>query len=281
MTSTALVTVIVRTFNSADTVSATLRSLREQTVPVHVVVVDSGSTDGTLDLADDAADAVIRIESSRFTFGRALNVGAAAATTPVHAALSSHCVLPHTRWAADVVHHVVDGGAAGACGAPSGPDGTPLRAPFPADHATLVAHPFWGFSNHGSAWSAQTWCACRFDEQLTASEDKEWSWRATATGGFITFDPALTVPAPHRRADGTRSYYRRLVKESTALLPLRPLAPYPLSRAARDLLTARPHGPVVSESRRAGRTRTIEVAARWRAGRIAEGLGDAPSSERR
>ena len=45
------VSVVVRSKNKQDTIERTLRSLRAQTVPAQVIVVDSGSTDGTLDIA--------------------------------------------------------------------------------------------------------------------------------------------------------------------------------------------------------------------------------------
>ena len=88
---TARASVIVRTKDKADTVEATFAALRPQTVPVEVVVVDSGSTDGTLEIARRHADRLVEIPAEAFTFGRALNVGAAAATAPVHFALSAHC----------------------------------------------------------------------------------------------------------------------------------------------------------------------------------------------
>jgi rhamnosyltransferase len=268
MTSAQL-TAIVRTYNSSTTLGAAITSLREQSVPVEVLVVDSGSTDGTLELARGTADRVLRIPSGQFSYGGALNLGARAATTPVHAALSSHCSLPHEHWARGVVEHILDGPAVAVCGQPSGPDGQPLDAPLVADHAFLRRHPFWGFSNHGSAWAASAWSRCEFDESLPSSEDREWSWRVTEPGGVIVFDPALSVGGGHRREAGTRSYYQRLVKEGTALLPWRPLPPYGLAQAARDLVATHPDQPLISGARRGGRTRAIEVAARYRASRVA------------
>ena len=37
---------------------------------------------------------------------------------------------------------------------PVGPDGHRLDGPLRADHEFLRRNPFWGFSNHGSAWAA-------------------------------------------------------------------------------------------------------------------------------
>lgn len=274
----AQLTAIIRTYNSTATLHDAITSLREQTVPVAILVVDSGSTDGTLEYAQRAADRVLTIPSERFTYGGALNLGAQAADTPVHAALSSHCALPHEHWAKRVLEHILDGPAVAVCGQPSGPDGRRLETPLRADHAFLRRHPFWGFSNHGSAWAASAWSGCPFDESLPSSEDREWSWRATEPGGVIVFDPDLTVAGGHRRQAGARAYYQRLVKEGTALLPWRPLPPYGLGQAARDLVARHPDQPLISGARRGGRTRAIEVAARYQASRVAARRRPVPES---
>ncbi|MGI4895424.1 MAG: glycosyltransferase, partial [Janthinobacterium lividum] len=90
----AAASVIVRTYNSAATLGATLDSIRAQDVPAEIVVVDSGSGDATMDMVRARADVVVEIAHQEFSYGRALNLGAAAASAPVHVALSSHCVLP-------------------------------------------------------------------------------------------------------------------------------------------------------------------------------------------
>ncbi len=81
---TAVASAVVRTYDSSATVEATFASLRAQDVPVEIVVVDSGSTDGTLDLARRYADLVLEVPHEEFSYGGTLNRGAAAASAPVH-----------------------------------------------------------------------------------------------------------------------------------------------------------------------------------------------------
>ena len=107
--SDAVASVIVRTYNSAATVTDTLASLRRQDVAVEIIVVDSGSQDSTLDLVADVADVVLHVPHESFSYGGALNLGAAAASARMHAALSSHCVLPRPDWVRMAREHV-DGG---------------------------------------------------------------------------------------------------------------------------------------------------------------------------
>ena len=274
--STVLVSVIVRTFDSVATVGETIASVRGQDLEAEIIVVDSGSTDGTLELVGPVATRVVHVHPDDFTYGGALNTGAAAATGVVHVALSSHCVLPRPDWLRIAVEHVVEGRADAVVGMPTDADGTVLSVPFTADHAYLMDHMHWGLSNHASAWSAETWRRHRFAEDLAATEDKEWSWRALAPDGRLVADPRLVVPAVHRRSPGVRSYFRRLVKEMGAVTHLRPLPPFGPRRAAVDWLRGHPRDPFLSGSRRMGRTRLVEVGARYVAGRRARARSTPP-----
>ncbi|WP_432544882.1 glycosyltransferase family 2 protein [Kineococcus sp. SYSU DK002] len=261
-----LVSVIVRTRNSAATLPATLDSLRSQTRPVEVVVVDSGSTDDTLRIATARADRVVRISPEDFSYGGALNTGARVATAPFHGALSSHTVLPRPDWVEIACGHL-EGGAVAACGGASDGDNVPLAGPLRVDAGYLARHRYWGFTNTASMWRAEVRAAHPFDESLVASEDQEWSWRAVAEGGYLVVDPRLTVSGSHRRRAGARAYHHRMVREIRALEHVRPLAPYPLPRAVADWVRPVPADPFVSPTRRFGRTRLLDIVARWEAGR--------------
>lgn len=265
---TAVASAVVRTYDSSATVEATFASLRAQDVPVEIVVVDSGSTDGTLDLARRYADLVLEVPHEEFSYGGTLNRGAAAASAPVHVALSSHCTFERTDWVRRAADHIA-GGAAAVVGMPVDAQGNPLTQPFTADHAYVTTYKHWGFSNHASAWSAEVWKRHRFDEELTATEDKEWTWRALADSGPLVVDPLLLVEGTHRRSAGVRSYYKRMVKEIGALADLQPLPPFGLGDVAAEWVRGTPRDPFLTRARPFGRTRAVEVAARYSAGRRA------------
>jgi len=71
-----VISIIIPTLNEASTIEQFLKSLRERVGDVEIIVVDGGSSDGTLDLARDHCDQCLRS-----ALGRALqmNTGAAAA----------------------------------------------------------------------------------------------------------------------------------------------------------------------------------------------------------
>lgn len=277
--STPVASVVIRTYNSLATVRSAIASVRDQTVPAQVVVVDSGSTDGTRELVADLADTVVDLRHAEFTFGGSLNVGVAAATGAEVVTLSSHCALPRSDWLEIAAGHLA-AGAVATCGQHSDGGRAQLTGAFRAALPYLREHPLWGMSGHAAAWSGAALRQFAFDETLTASEDKEWCWRAVGDG-WIVIDPALVVEGTHRRAGGSVDYYRRLVKEYGALAHLEPLPRYRAAAALRDFAAAVPVAAHLSDAPRLRRTRAIEVAAQWRAARprdraVAAGRPDHP-----
>lgn len=75
-------TVYIPTLEGGERLAACLESLRQQTVPVEVVVADNGSGEGCLDLIESRFPEVIRVAFGRnLGFGRALNRAIAKAGT--------------------------------------------------------------------------------------------------------------------------------------------------------------------------------------------------------
>jgi rhamnosyltransferase len=224
--------VIVRVKDEARTIERTLQSLRRQTVQPEIIVVDSGSRDGSLEIAKRYCDQLIQIRPEEFTYGRALNIGANAASAPVHFALSAHCWPERNDWIERSLAHYSRPDVAGTNGETFFADFTPLREPFYQDAAHARSNPFWGFSNHASSWRAATWEQFPFDEEIDYAEDREWSWRVLDAGWVIVYDPALWVSLEHSWKGGMRDIYNRQRRAQAAIASFAPLPPYRL----RDML---------------------------------------------
>jgi len=258
-TSPPRASVIIRTKDSAGTLARVLDSVRAQTVPSEVIVVDSGSSDATLAIARAGADRVIEIPAERFSFGRALNFGAAAASAPIHFALSSHSFPPDDRWIE-----------------------RSLAKYARADVADALEHPYWGFSNTGCSWRASAWSAHPFDESLPACEDKHWGLRVLRAGWALAYDPMLCVSDGHRRARGIRHLYRRTRREFEALGSFAPAPPVSLADFIYEwLVDVHAPGRYRRCRRRLSHIRFAELLAKYRGLQAARALAVLPASPQR
>ena len=258
--------VVVRTLNSARTLGACLESLRAQTIAPEIVLVDSGSTDATLSIAEPFADRIVRIPAASFSYGAALNRGAEVAGAPVHFALSSHCSVPRRDWIERSLRHYERPAIAATNGQVRRPDGSPLLETLLVTADTPLPDPFWGFSNHASSWRAEVWRREPFDETLIASEDFEWSGRVLALGYAIVFDPALTIVGHHLRAQGPLALYHRSRREFLGASASRAIEPPSLGSTLTDWWSRHPPG-TKRYRQRLSPYRVAMLAGRYAAGR--------------
>lgn len=212
------VSVVIRTRDSARTLGRLLDDLARQTVPHEVIVVDSGSTDGTLGIVAARGHQVFHLRPEEYTPGRALNAGAGLARAPIIAAVSSHCRLRRPDWLERVVQLHENGQVAATNGEDSTPDGTRFTGIRIETLEDVERHPRrWAFSNHASSWRADVWTEFRFSETLPTAEDKEWAQRVMRRGWTIAYHPDLIVDRSHVWKSGTRVYYRRMRQEAAVM----------------------------------------------------------------
>jgi glycosyltransferase involved in cell wall biosynthesis len=87
---------VVRTLNEARYLPELLQMVAAQALApgfsAETVLIDSGSTDGTLQIAQDHGCVITHIRREEFSFGRSLNRGCEAASGDVLVFVSGHCV---------------------------------------------------------------------------------------------------------------------------------------------------------------------------------------------
>ena len=233
--------VIVRVKDEAATLDRALGLLREQTVPVEIVVVDSGSTDGSLEIARRSGDRLVQIAPQDFDYGLALNLGVEAASAPILFALSAHCFPPDPGWVERSLALYARADVAATNGATTYPDGTPLEGTYYQD-SILYDDPaqqrrrmLWGFSNHASSWRRTVWEEFPFRVGMETAEDKEWAMRVVGSGSWvIAYRPDLMVSLEHRWSVSARAYFRRRRTEGRVEGRLVDLPKYSLRDLARD-----------------------------------------------
>ena len=221
------VSVVVRTYNESKHLGELLAKIREQVLPqrnVEVVVVDSGSTDNTVRIAEAHGARVVTIAQSEFTFGRSLNIGCEATSGDVLAFVSGHCVPVGEDWLRNLTRPIREQRAVYSYGRQIGNGATRFSEHqlflkyFPDESKT----PQEGFfvNNANSAIAAETWRSLRFDEQLTGLEDMELGKRIVASGSRIAY--CADAPVYHLHDESWRQVKLRYEREAIALQHIMP-----------------------------------------------------------
>ena len=213
--------IIIRTKNEAMYLGRCLRQIfRQDYQDFDVILVDSGSTDGTLEIAERFPVQVLTIAPESFTYGYALNVGIAATQAPIVVSLSGHSIPYDSRWLGNLVRRFRDPQVAGAYSRQICHGLTPLYERIFVH--SLPGHPFripglsdLMFTNAASAIRRDLWERVPFDETLPACEDYAWVLEARAHGYKIRYAPDSVVIHSHR--ESFARFMRRRIVEGRGL----------------------------------------------------------------
>jgi rhamnosyltransferase len=212
------ISAIVRTRDEAASLGRCLESLLDQDTDgraLEVLLVDSGSRDQTVAIASSFGARVISIPAEQFTFGGALNLGAANATGEILVALSADAFLPDREWLGRLVAHFADERVACASGERFRADGERLEGVVAQDLELVRATPFWGYSNAAGGFRASLWRERPFRSDLAGCEDKEWASYWAGRGRLSIVDPSLAPDHDHTH-DPLPRIYRRARREAEA-----------------------------------------------------------------
>lgn len=209
------ISVIVRARDEAARLGECLQRVRDQRggEAAELIVVDNGSRDATAEIARGHGADVIALPRASFSFGGALNAGAAAASGELLIALSADARVPDGGWLARLATAFEDPAVACASGERHLPDGAPLTAPVRQDAARLACDPRWGYSNGAGGFRAALWRERPFRADLPGCEDREWAAHWIARGYVAFIDPALDVEHDHTH-DPLPAIYRRARREA-------------------------------------------------------------------
>jgi rhamnosyltransferase len=223
-----LVSVVVRALNEEKWLVHALQACKSQVLnegrEVELVVVDSGSTDGTLAIAREHGCRIVHIKKEDFTFGRSLNVGCEAARGDVLVFISAHCIPADSTWLEALVQPIEKGLCDYTYGRQLGHDTTRFseRQVF-AHYFPETSHlPQQGFfcNNANSAILAETWRRYRFDETVTGLEDMVLAKTIVKSGGRIGYVAEAAVI--HIHEETLRQTRRRYYREALTMRAIMP-----------------------------------------------------------
>lgn len=207
--------IIIRAYNEEKHIRRLLQGITEQTVlDVQVILVDSGSTDGTLEATKGYSVEVVNILPENFTFGRSLNSGFAAARSDLVVMASAHVYPVYPDWLEQILAPFNDPKVGLSYGKQRGADHSRFSEQqifkhwYPDSSDPHQTHPF--CNNANAAIRRNLWEQHRYDEVLPGLEDLEWGKWAQEEGHRIAYVAEAEVIHVHGESQqGIFNRYRR------------------------------------------------------------------------
>jgi len=213
------VSLVIRCFNEEAHIGRLLTGVVRQTrVPAQIIVVDSGSTDATLAIASTFPVEIVTIAPEDFSFGRALNLGLAAARTDLAVLASAHVYPLYDSWIERLVapfgapETALTYGRQQADGSSRFSERQLLAQWFPARSVQRQRHPF--CNNANAAIRRTVWSEQPYDEDLTGLEDLDWARRTLAAGHVISY--VAEAPVAHVHEESFAQIVNRYRREAIA-----------------------------------------------------------------
>lgn len=230
------VSIVIRSYNEERHIGRLLEGIGHQSFSdFEIVLVDSGSTDRTVDIAQAHGVRVVTLKKEEFSFGRSLNLGCEAARGEILVFASAHVYPSRKDWLALLVAAFDNQRTGLAYGRQRGNEVTRFsehqvfRKWFP-DSADANQTSYF-CNNANCAIRRRIWQGLPYDELLTGLEDLAWAKDAVKRGVQIAYVPEAEIIHVHEESWARiRNRYRR---EAIALRSIEPTMKF----TARDFLS--------------------------------------------
>jgi glycosyltransferase involved in cell wall biosynthesis len=238
-----VVSIIIRTYNEARHLNEVLEAIAVQErgeAELEVVLVDSGSTDGTLDIASKHGCRIEHIRKEDFSFGRSLNVGCEAAHGDYLVFVSGHCIPGNSDWVRNLIKPLVDGKAHYSYGRQGGNHLNKFSECrlFAKNFPEVSCIPQKGYfcNNGNAAIKRASWESHRFSEDLTGLEDMDLGQRLLENGMKVAY--VAEAPIIHIHEESWWQIKTRFEREAIGLQKIMPQVHISFSDFLRYFLSA-------------------------------------------
>jgi rhamnosyltransferase len=207
--------IVIRAYNEEKHIGRLLEGIQHQTLKdVEIILVDSGSTDGTVSVSQSFGARIVHIHPAEFTFGRSLNLGVREATREFVVIASAHVYPVYPDWLESLLRPFEDDTVALTYGKQRGPDfakfseGQIFHQWYPDVSNPKQATAF--CNNANAAIRKSLWEQNPYNETLTGLEDLAWAKWAKKQGFAISYvAEAEIIHVHHETPHGVFNRYRR------------------------------------------------------------------------
>lgn len=212
--------IIIRSFNEQRHIERLLNGVFSQktTHPFEVVLVDSGSTDQTVEIAKKFNVKVVEIDPKEFTFGRSLNIGIKHSSGEFCIFVSAHCYPANEYWLENLIEPFSNPDVLISFGRQIGDKNTrfsehQIFAKWFPDHEPHISEiPF--CNNANCAIRKSLWLQRNYDEKLTGLEDIDLARYVIGIKKYIFYASKSIVY--HIHDETPKQIYNRYYRESLA-----------------------------------------------------------------
>jgi len=233
--------IVIRAFNEAEHLGRLLEGIARQTVrDVEVILVDSGSTDATIAIAEKHGAKVVHIQPEDFTFGRSLNRGIQAASHEFVVIASAHVYPVYPDWLERLLEPFTDPDVALAYGKQRGPDAAKFSEQqifsrwYPDESNFQQKQPF--CNNANAAIRRSLWEEYPYNENLTGLEDLAWAKWALEQGRVLAYVAEAEIVHIHNETP--RGVYNRYRREAMAFKQIYPEAHFNIYDLIRNTISS-------------------------------------------
>ncbi|MCF6277569.1 MAG: glycosyltransferase [Anaerolineales bacterium] len=223
--------VVIRAYNEGKYIGRLLQGIQQQTLEnVEVILVDSGSTDKTVAIAESYGTKIVHISPEEFTFGRSLNYGVRVAQGKFVVNVSAHCYPVFPDWLEQLLTPFENENLAVSYGKQRGGETNWysehqfFRQYFPDHSIARQGHPY--SHNANAAIRRSLWETHPYNEQLTGLEDLAWSSWAIEAGYDIAYIAEAEIIHLHNEKPG--QVYNRYRREAIAMKQILPQSRFSL-----------------------------------------------------
>ena len=191
---------------------------------VEIILVDSGSTDRTLQIAAEYPVKVVHIRPGEFTFGYSLNKGITEARNEFIVMASAHVYPVYPDWLSQLLKPFDNPKIALTYGKQRGNEKTHFSEHqifstwFPNQRAAVQRYPF--CNNANAAIRRSLWEVNHYDENLTGLEDLAWAHWCIQQSYLISYVPEAEIIHVHEET--TKSIFNRYRREAMAFKQIYP-----------------------------------------------------------
>lgn len=199
------ISIIIRTKNSSNTLYSCLNSINKQTLqPLEIIIIDSGSTDNTIEIAQEFNCVVLQYPSDLpFNYSKSLNIGIKKSIGKYIMPISSHVILENINTIQFMLNFLIKNKRICVISTKKKVDNYQINYCQDIKWSIISPYDFKGIAmfNFCSLFRKKHWKEHQFNEIIPSAEDQEWVYffmKKYNYGAGVIHNPYILYLNPYK-----------------------------------------------------------------------------------